>query len=400
MKTKVNSVADARMYQWPTVAVVNNLQFMFRFSILLCLMQSSILGSQVLEIAGHYDVVNYIAGKPSKEQSFSTDFVVRRSETSWDISVTNTDNPQSWEKLVYDGTNSYSLMPYEGHYESDLTVKFFGSVTPSSRYNMTAFSDVDIFIPWIVFALSPSFVTPEMPRPWGYIYKSLAGYGYRWSVIPSEDGRFLAGFKIVRDKSLDLDEKSEFLRPNFAYPQTPEELQRQRMYLESRMGVPNGFLEATYAVDKWLETNGWTIPQESKFVRNAYGGGGVSYPAETIKIKVNQVTVRSGTIMPPALSDKTFVRDFRYTRRENDRMYRYAEYVQSGTWRAENDPSLVTEQQNYLKHGPKFGHYGFWTTWLVSQKNTKLIIVWALFVISQAVAITLLIRHKLKPNKR
>jgi len=359
--------------------------------------------AQVVRITGKYSIVNYAGGKPVETQS--VDYAVTLGANSWGITATNRQE-QEWESLSYDGTNTYLLMPLKRHFDFSLIDSntfatppresvFFGTINAGPRYNMPVISYVELWFPWMVYCLSPHDVSPDMPLLWKTHTMTLGAYGFRWNIVPSSDGNRIQSIAVVKDKSLDMADKGEFLRPAYDYPRTREWFASQVRSLTSRRGIPNGFVEATYTCGEWYDTSGMVLPKAAEFIQFVYWGER-SFPIEALTLKADEAVVINGAVQPPLLTGPTYVRDYRYASRTEDRIYPYAHYsVTSGAWRSSDDAELLAQREDYLHNGPKFGGFGFNTG--VGFKGRRAF-VWALLAFSQVLGITILVRTKLKNN--
>ena len=223
-------------------------------------------------------------------------------------------------------------------------------------------------------------------------------YGWRWKDIStSPDGRFLQGYSIVRDSSLDLDDKSEFLRPTYVYPRTIDDFEDEMRALADRKSIPDGWVSRTYLCKQWYRTNGLIIPANAEFTANVYSGGKTFLLASAV-IKADKISVADGNagMAAPPLAEEAYVRDYRYTRRNQSRMFPYAEYMVSGAWKSDSDPKLLAEANYQLNHGPKFGDYGLIAKLSSSDNRGRLIFIWLSLLLVSLVAITTLVRNKLK----
>jgi hypothetical protein len=370
---------------------------------------------QVITVQGHYAETNYnLAGKPSMipvgvgsvadggEENMAgflnVSFVATLGKNTWRICATNQAN--EWETLTYDGTNTYLLTSFKGRVDPRPNTNFwapksgaisFGTVNAGNRYSAPGTSYVEMFFPWIVYGLPPRDVSSGMPLPWGNYDVSLRDYGWRWNVTPSADERFIEAFKVVRDTSLDLVYKDEFLRPTFRYPGTMQEFDMAQRTLEWRKASPNGNVEAVYTVNEWYKTNNLAVPASVEFEGYIiYAGSTNTFRWNDTVLKLDQISIDEDTIKVPALVGATYVRDFRYTRRSESRIFPFAAYTQSGAWKSGNDPELLAQRDDYLKHGPKYGDYGLPSDLLKLGQENRLVLAWALLALVQVVAIAMI----------
>jgi hypothetical protein len=355
---------------------------------------------QVIDVQGHYVKTLYRYGKPTSK-SLRVTFSITLSTNACGIWATNMDDTSVWETVIYDGTNTYLLTPIAGHSpEAGGRAILCGLVNPGRQYYTMGISFLDTYIPWITYCLLPSDVTPDMHSPAANWRSNVNTYGWRWTnVVASPDGRFLQGFVIVRDSSLDLNGQNELLRTNLEYPRTIDDFQNQNQYLAYRNSIPDGWVTAKYACKQWYETNGYTIPLSAEFESYAYTGGKTLISSSRI-IQADKITVsEENTASAPPLAEKTYVRDYRYTRRSENRMFPYAEYVGSGSWKPDNDPELLAQANHYMKYGPKFGDFGVVSKYF-SPQGGRLIVIWLSLLLVNAIVIVILVRNKLKQTHK
>src|SRR5208282_820805 len=141
-----------------------------------------------------------------------------------------------------------------------------GLVCPGRQYYMVDDSFLRTDIPWIIYCLRPQdIVSDKMISPSAAWRIVIGSYGWRWKdIAASPDGRFLQSFSIVRDASLDLDDKSEFLRPTFEYPVSRDSYEDAMMSLKFRKRTPDGWVAKTYVCTNWYITNGLAIPASAE----------------------------------------------------------------------------------------------------------------------------------------
>src|ERR1017187_9899711 len=347
--------------------------------------------SEVINIQGHYDETRQL-----NNWALHVAFSVTLSTNACRVYATNTDDTSIWETVVYDGTNTYVLTPIAGHFRESKgrSVVLGGIVSPGRLYYMLNNSLLDSYIPWIAYCMPPQSITPATHLPTVPWRENIGSYGMRWKdIVASPDGRFLQGFSFVRDKSLDLDYTKEFLRPTFEYPSTIDIGADDSMQLNARKNTPDGFIGRTYVCKQWYETNGFTIPASAE-VKSYLWDGAKSIPIFTTTIQVDKITVskESATTAAPPLAEETYVRDYRYTKRDEIRMFPYAEYVGSGSWKSDNDHDLLAQAKYYMKSGPKIGEMRL-VSW---QKSRRQVLIWLLLLLVSAVAIAALVQNKLK----
>jgi hypothetical protein len=378
---------------------------------------------QIITIQGHYVETNYnvfsgkpilvpvggisLEGAPYVASFVDVGFVATLGKNTWKICATN--QAHEWETLVYDGTDTYILMPFKSHVKPDGSfwspkseAVSFGAVNAGNHYSQPSASYIRMFFPWIVYGLHPRDVSPDMPVSWDNYALSLRGYGWRWDVTPSADGRFIEAFKVVRDTSLDLSYKDEFLRPTLIYPETIDQFNMVRDTLMWRKMFPNGTLEAVYTVNSWYRTNNLAVPASAEFKKYIYAGPTNTVLKADMVLKLDQISVNEDAIKVPALAESTYVRDFRYRRKNESRIYPFAAYTQSGAWKSGSDPELLAQMNDYLKHGHKYGDYGLSSQLLKLEEKNRLLLTWGLLALVQVAAITIffLTRTKNKQTKQ
>lgn len=273
-------------------------------------------------------------------------------------------------------------------------------MNPGREYYTMNMSFVDTHIPWIAYCLQPSDITPHMHTPGVNWRNNVNTYGWRWTnVVASPDGRFLQDFIIVRDTSVDFSDQHELLRTNLEYPRTIDNLQNQNRYLAYRNSIPDGWVTATYACKQWCKTNGYTIPLSVEVTNYVYSGGRTLITSSRI-IQADTIGFsEEKTASAPPLAEKSYIRDYRYTRRDDNRMFPYAEYVGSGSWKPDNDPELLAQANRYMKYGPKFGGFGV-VSKVFSPQGGRLIVIWLSLLLVNTIVIVILVRNKLKKTKK
>lgn len=394
-------------------AGLTHLLFRFRHVsqviVIFCLIVFRSYGGQILQVEGHYLVTQYAANKPLPKK-VNIDFVVSLGKNKWKICATNQES-KDWEALMYDGTNTYDLMPLGNHFTSaemdtnifgapSKKIPFYATVTSGAHYTATAASFVHVYFPWIAFCLPPQSVNPAWPLPATMFTDFLAPYGYRWKVTPL-DGRFIKSISFVRDSSLDLSHKDEYLRPLFRYPPTIERLEDVQRGLALRKATPDGYIVSTYSCQAWCNTNNELIPTEASMTRKVTYNR-VLYTIWSLAMHVNGITVTKGDIERPRISrldGKTFIRDFRYYLRSDDRTFPFATYTTADTWESGDNLKLLAERQHYMKYGPKNGDYGLGSGMFKLPRKQRVILVWSLLALISVLAVIVLVRTNIKSTK-
>ncbi|MFO1477280.1 MAG: hypothetical protein U1F98_11575 [Verrucomicrobiota bacterium] len=366
---------------------------------------NQVAAGATLHIQGRLDVTHYIQGKLDREASNHIDFAVERSLSGpeWTVSVTNADQPSDWHQFHYDGSNTFFVVPFSDHIkDAPQTAELYGSVSSSPYFNMRTGSILYHWLPWLAYALRPSEVSEDMPVPWWVARRHLSAYGYRW-VLPSTNGLFITNFTCIRDTNFDLATfEDELLRPGFFYPASVEAKEYERDMLHSRKSQLHGTLEATFRTERFYATNGLVLPRVAE-MRQYFS----TDPFETTnvllgnlyRVEASDITLQDDDPRPLNISAGVYVRDFRLQKQANGKVFNYAQYT-GKSWLPADDPSLVRQQERYIRFGPKAGEYGWWANFFNPAKNNRYILVLSLFVILQIAVVTaLVVRKRRKKNK-
>jgi hypothetical protein len=333
--------------------------------------------AESIEVIGEYDAANYNPASQAHERYQGTEvhatFVAEISEHGWLISVSNIDNGNV-SQLWFDGTNTFTLNKMELGISSDK--QLVATVSPSKYYIPGNEDFIDISFPWLVYGLSPEIISssPNIPLPWLVPRYHPDAFGYKWIFSPSSDGRFVARCEVVRDQTLDLTNKEEeMLRPDLIYPDTVMQRDSYIIGINSWKDIPSGFVAADYKCEKWQQTNGWSIPivataryywPDFKLYTNAWFEG---------HLNANKIIAYDYPVNLPKPTSAIKVMDFRYREFNGTRLYRGARYtLKAGdSWKSSNDPALLAEAKNYLKHGPRYD--------ALSIRPMQRIIIWLVF---------------------
>jgi hypothetical protein len=283
----------------------------------------------------------------------------------WRISATNmtakAKGRNYWAEVVYDGTNTYTMSPYSSSFTSiplasDLV---FATESPSPFLLSAVSSGVGTSLPWLTYGLSPRLVAPAkngvvaIPLPWSLPRRPGYGFGFRWVIKASSDGRFMESCRIIRDVSLDLDDKTELcLRPEVDYPDTVAEKDHDLVNLRLRKSLANGYVDTEYKCTSWYQTNGFTIPIRSEMIQNILGH---PFGRETLVVTGISVVDRTNEVLGlPAVP--TVMHDYRYKRANEKRIFRYANYtlMPGENWKSDSDPLLLASAAEFLKSGPRY----------------------------------------------
>jgi hypothetical protein len=343
-------------------------------------------GAGSVRLSGRYEEVAFVNGEPDTNNLLRVVFTAVLSADAWQLFATNAASAASWEALTFDGTNLYAVMPYAGHFGDSRGTALYGAVSPGNEYHAFVVSEIATFYPWLVFGLRPRDIRDDMPLPWDPP-SWLAANSYPRSGEPSPDSRFVRGFQIVRDTSLDANERSEYARLS-EYPSSIQEYADQAVGLKGRLRVPDGFVKAAGEVEEWMDFNHWRIPKTAIIRRNRWSRAGKAIPYYEVRIVVEAASAASAPIRVPPLDEAAYVEDHRYQRRDEARLFPYANYVGTGDWKPANDPELLAQAESYMRHGPRMGDYGIWTRILNAKPETRRALVWTAAVVTQVLFAT------------
>lgn len=189
---------------------------------------------------------------------------------------------------------------------------------------------------------------------------------------------------------MDLDEYSEFRRSTYEFPVTVDRLESEKETLKRRRQIPHGWISRTYECRRWENKEGWSIPLEAQFTHRTYGSE-VNETA-TIVATSTHITDECGPLSAPPITERTYIRDYRYTRRTRERFFPYAEYVEIGRWRGDTDPELFAQAEAYLKHGPKIGS----VSWFDPRYKGRIQVIWLALVLVSVAVLGVMMKHKRK----
>jgi len=332
---------------------------------------SEAYANQTIVISGSVELQDYnpTTGKPHTNQHSRSSFVVMLSGDSWKCSVTNVDWPQWHAEFAYDGTNTYTILPFEkalfapfrGDWNTNppSTGLHFLAIEPSDLFLQRGVDNYGLFTVWLTYGLCPQRLKTNklglVDRPLSGARQHPGGFGYKWLVDASPDGRFANRCEVVRDKALDLDYTGEFFRRELDYPETRQQIKEYEQHLAGRRNTPTGYVKYRYTCTDWWRTNGFMIPAAASLELSISPRDGL-LPWRVTKLKAANVTVRAGRqnlllqIVAP-----TQVQDYRYKRANESHIFKYAEYwLKAGeSWKPANDPKLVAEAEEWLRSGPE-----------------------------------------------
>jgi hypothetical protein len=344
---------------------------------------------QTVEVLGGVELQDYNprTGSLYTNQHARSTFAVTLSGKAWRVCITNSDWPRWSAQLVFDGTNTYTILPFS----TALHIPFGGfsgtpasasdrqavSIEPSPRFIQEGTENMGLSLLWITYGFPCDSTNKAAPLevPLSGARHHLASFGYRWNVFTQKGGRFVERCDMVRDTTLDLSLKNELFRRELDYPETLVAYNQHRLELASRSQLPSGFVKARYRCCDVFETNGISIPVRSTyevFDFNFASPSKPSRPSRVIALKTTAVNLRQGTeCLLPVVSATTQVKDYRYKETDRVRMFKYAEYTLNpgDAWRSGSDPEILARVTDWMKHGPKLHRFGAnyrtWTAWAV-----------------------------------
>lgn len=362
-----------------------------------------------IEVSGSYRGValDPISGKPRHQDMRSVEaaFRVLLIGDAWLIAATNLNeivdpaidfciSKHSVGQVWCNGTNTFTLQPdhrVRGDYLTNLA-----TVAPTRFYTASYAPDfIGMSLPWLTYCLAPSAIPREksgvvaLPLPWAQARFSQLAYGYKWIIDATEDGRFVKDLSVVRDHSLDLSDSDSLLRPSFVYPDSLASYERNLLQLAVIRGIPDGWLQSSFRVTEWHQTNGISVPTRSEFTEYYFNPQIENlYPVYKAELRVSQIVFRlpdQVEFIPPVVKP-TPVFDFRYRRVNNTRIHRMASYtLQPGEmWKPDNDPLLLQQAADYLKHGPRYDAF-------LKRSRVGIFLVWLAFRIITVVPILVML---------
>ena len=280
-----------------------------------------------------------------------------------------------------DGTNTYSLQPENN--DSKLSSYATNLVTvEKSRFYTASYGDdvLGLSLPWLTYCFAPDQCQPglrgvfSLPVPWLQPRFSLVGYGFKWVIAGTKEGRYLKSMKLVRESSLDLSDKGALLRTNFVYPSSAASYERILRQLANNRAIPDGWVQAEFTCVEEYHTNGLALPARSVIKMFTFNPTIANpYPYYVGELRLLNVIIggTSAEFMLPNVTKPTRVSDFRYRRSNADRIYRLAEYTLNpgDVWKAGDDRALMAEVEDYLKHGPSYEAF-------LNNRRHKLFLVW------------------------
>lgn len=382
------------------------------FSMFALVFEQNSFGESAIQVSGTYQGQIYIRKTGSYTNSdLRVGFVAFISKDARRICATNLDDPASWGEVACDGTNTYTRVPYGNHFatSSPQSNAIFSTISPSPLYS-PCFSDlVRIYIPWLTFGFNPSKMVSnsegvfDIPLPWYIPRVSLAAYGYKWMIRPSDDQSFLASCEVVRDPSLDLDYESELHRFEFDNPLSLEDLARCRDMIGVRKFVPKNFVDTRYSCTKWFSTNGVSVPSASK-TELFRAGQKTSDPMFVVNLTVSSVVLIDDPAdgLVPKSDVANYVWDYRYRKTNTTHKFQFAKYTlgPGESWKPADDPAILAEANNFLESGRKFGYFSVRDYLFGTQRRTKITLAWLLLIVIQIIWAAMLWKKRLKTKKQ
>jgi hypothetical protein len=305
---------------------------------------------------------------PPKDTQLSASFAVVLDGQAWSIVATNNADPADWDMLVFDVTNTICFSPTNRvRWRSLPKLKDMMFVSISRDYDELVQSDIKIYIPWITYGLCPTNVSRnqagliDLPPPWMLPRRNLGAFGYKWLIEPASNGRFVDRCAVVRDSALDCqNSRDEFLRPSFDSPVDLDRFQEEEEALRMRKQVPDGFTNCNFTCTKYTNVAGISIPMEATVINFRPDK---DKEIQKAILRANTFTVYDRpTSLLPVRTGPLLVQDYRYRKRNNDRVFQFAEYVlqPSDTWIGPDNVELKRKADNFVEFGHKFDDFGVW----------------------------------------
>jgi len=324
--------------------------------------------SVVISANAELQEYNPRSGKPYTNQHATSSFVVAISGSSFRLSITNNEWPAWHMDFVYDGTNSYTILPFEkalnqpfagfGSTNPPSSGLQFVTIEPSDLYIQRGTDNYGVFAAWLTYGLSPRNLRTNalgfVDRPLSGARRHPGGFGYNWVVEPSPDGRFGESCDVVREGDLDLANEDEFFRREIDYPETAEQLKEYKRLLRERKLTRQGYIKLRYSCTDWWRTNDLVMPAASR-MEMSLGPVDNSFPWRVVTVVATKVEFgRPIRNFLPEIRVSTHVEDYRYKRVGESRIFKYAEYwLKPGDgWKSANDPVLLGQAENWMRKGP------------------------------------------------
>lgn len=334
-------------------------------AVFLFILQSFNLGAgQIIEVRGqvYAEKHNPKTGEVYSKSKSHGNFQAVICGDLWRFSVTNVDDGSFWSEVVYDGTNTYVIVPAGQYYQhgvaGDKSLNT-ARVIPSADFLPIGRDDFGLTIGWLTYGLSPRTVEKkkgkngafEIPLPWE---TRMVSFGFKWSFEFDNTARFLKTASAVRDHQLDINQKDEILRPEIRYP---EDLSARNEYMVAvgiRKAIPTGFVGGRYSCKEWKKMeNGNLIPASSELETF---DSPFPHPSGKMRLKADEISIKDGNQeVLPKVEVRTSIDDYRCRKVGSDRILSYGKYtLQPGeTWKKNGDAFLAKITEEEFKDGTK-----------------------------------------------
>jgi hypothetical protein len=338
-------------------------------------------GQQTIEVTGQYDSYHYYdlrTSAPYTNETRHVAFACTFSGNAWSIYATNIDtNPEGaglrtpWEGLIYDGTNTYTMMPYHvevmgrswtAETEMGKSCSIRTTISSGPLFIRDYDEFLDFYTIWLAYGLCPTnlptdFIKDgavEIPLPWFNSRNSPMSHGFEWKITPSADRRFVLGCQVLRNTNLDLSDSQEMLRPDFNAPLSLGLLNRDTELLQLRRQIYHqDSVQAIYKCKEWYETNQVLLPMVSE---EAFADSIVdtNQPTTQAQVRVAKVTVRKGLEqLLPRVTQHIFVRDYRDRKVDKQKggISPYIEYLLApgDSW---DNPEILLKAESHRVYFP------------------------------------------------
>ncbi len=371
------------------------------FLCFICRMASA---DQTLEIHGEIDTAehNPRTGLVYSNQQWRAFFGIVISGDEISINMTNLNNPGWWRRYIYDGTNAYSIVPFEtGAMDPHgVPIGILATIEPSGLYLSPNPDDMGGSVLWLAFGLRPTLVQSnrfgvlEIPLGGSSTRHNPSDFGWKWIVQFSTNGKFVSSCSIVRETKLDLPDKRAFLRFDMDYPESLGEYNKYEDSLRAKNSIPQGFLFGKYTCLQWYTTNGLSIPLKSEMDVNLASFHTWPHFWRVSDIKVSDVRLYNASDeLLPKITASMVVHDYRYKKSNQTRIFKFAQYklTPGESWKPDNDPTLLSTANDWLKHGRKYDDFG---------QTSKSVLVWSVFVMLVLAPIAAILLDKRQKQKQ
>jgi hypothetical protein len=361
LAVKAGQAYQALMHNRPT------LKMLLPLCIVLCYSSQA---QQAIDILGRYDTCHFNQnnGTLFTNQTRHVHFKCTIQGNAWSLYATNLDTKADgyglrtpWEGLVYDGSNTYTFMPYHVEamgrswtVESDLgkDSSIRATISPGNVLLKDYDEYLDIFVLWITYGFCPANLPTnqkdiiEVPLPWNQARRSPTPYGFEWKITPSANKRFISQCAVIYNTNLSLSEFGEIARKEISPPRSLSDRNRFGEMLRLRQKTRNGLLKAFYKCTESIFTNNIDLPLASELT--IYDSFVTNYPITTAQLYVTSISAHdSSQLLPPRVQAQTFVSDYRYRVVERESVVPRAEYVlhSNDTWRSDHDFYVLSRPQ-------------------------------------------------------